>query len=253
MKLIKGFDLPNESLSRNHNLIPKYDLAWRDWLQTTGKQFKNSIPTNGIVESIEKICSGNEYNRFVIIKGEVAFYKILLEYHSKNYIEIEPNEWDKLQDDDLICLSMPFSPIASIPDWYKTLCDYIENKNIYMFIDGAYLGTIKKKIHIPDNCILFATSISKCFNASALRAGILFYDKVPVLFKSKVLIKNYNYISMKKTIELLDKYDYYYTYNNYWHVQKMICAGWNLKAADSVLVGYDSDSRYCISDFHRNI
>ena len=79
MKLIKGFDLPNESLSRNYDLIPKYDLAWRDWLQTTGKQFKNSIPTNGIVESIEKICSSNEYKRFVIIKGEVAFYKILLD------------------------------------------------------------------------------------------------------------------------------------------------------------------------------
>lgn len=248
-KVIHGFDLPNESLSRDYGLVSRYDKTWRSWLQTEGKVFDHSIPTNGIIESIEKICSSNEYKRFVIIQDEVEFYSLILRYHSKNFTVIKAGDWNRLQEDDLICLSMPFSFNGSIPDWYQDLCNYIEDKKINMFLDGAYLGTINKKLYIPDNCILFATSISKCFNASGLRAGILFYDKLPSLFKAKFLIANYNYTSMRKAIELLNIYDYYYMHRNYWHIQKLVCATHNIQPADSVILGYD-ESRHCIPDLY---
>ena len=145
---------------------------------------------------------------------------------------------------------MPFAPIASITDWYYDLCRYISTKKIYMFIDGAYLGTINKKLFIPDNCILFAVSTSKCFNASGLRTGILFCDKVPSLFKTKTYLQNYNYYSMEKAIELLNKYDYYYAYNKYASIQKEICKKYGLTVADSVVLGYKGDLRYCIPKLH---
>jgi len=150
--VIHGFDLPNENLNRQYSLVTRYEQTWRDWLALT--KFNHAIPTNGIVESIEKICSSNDYVRFVIIENEVKFYQSILDYYNQNYIVIKPGEWDKLEENDLICLSMPFAPIASITDWYYDLCKYIQDKPIYMFIDGAYLGTINKRLYIPDNCIV---------------------------------------------------------------------------------------------------
>ena len=244
--VIYGFDLPNENLGRQYNLIQKYEQTWRDWLGLI--RFKHAIPTNGIVESIEKICSSKDYQIFVIIEGEVKFYELIL--RDKNYTIIKASEWNKLQEGDLICLSMPFSPIGSIPDLYYGLCEYIKDKPIYMFIDGAYLGTINKKLHIPDNCILFAVSVSKCFNASGLRAGILFCEEIPSLFKTKVYIKNYNYYAMEKAIELLKKYDYYYMYDQYRDIQLKICKENNLTPADSVVLGYNCKSRHCISKLY---
>lgn len=246
--VIYGFDLPNENLARQYSMSYEYELVWRDWLSLT--KFKVGIPTNGIVESIEKICSSKDYKRFVIIKGEVKFYESILKHYNQNFIEIEPGQWGQLSDGDLICLSMPFAPIGSITDWYFDLCEYIEGKPIYMFIDGAYLGTINKKLYIPDNCILFACSISKCFNASGLRAGILFCDEVPSLFKTKVYLANYNYYAMEKAIDLLKTYDYYYTYDTYINTQIEVCKKYNLIQADSVLLGYDKNSRHCIAKLH---
>jgi histidinol-phosphate/aromatic aminotransferase/cobyric acid decarboxylase-like protein len=242
--VIHGFNLPNENLDRKYSLINQYEEAWRDWLALT--KFDHAIPTNGIVESIEKICSSSDYNRFVIIENEVKFYQSILDNYNQNYIVIKPGEWDRLEANDLICLSMPFAPIASITDWYYDLCEYIQDKPIYMFIDGAYLGTINQRLYIPDNCILFAVSISKCFNASGLRAGILFCNNIPSLFKTKVHLANYNYYAMEKTIELLQTYDYYYMYDTYANIQKEICEKNNLIAADSVVLGYNETSRHCI-------
>ena len=242
--VIHGFDLPNENLNRQYSLVTRYEQTWRDWLALT--KFNHAIPTNGIVESIEKICSSNDYVRFVIIENEVKFYQSILDYYNQNYIVIKPGEWDKLEENDLICLSMPFAPIASITDWYYDLCKYIQDKPIYMFIDGAYLGTINKRLYIPDNCILFAVSISKCFNASGLRAGILFCNEIPSLFKTKVHLANYNYYAMEKAIELLETYDYYYMYDTYAEIQKEICKKNKLTTADSVVLGYNKTSRHCI-------
>lgn len=247
--VIHGYDLPNESLGRNYDLIEKYENAWRSWLGLSS--FEYAIPTNGIVESIEKICSSKDYKRFVIIENEVKFYESILKNYNQNYIVIRPYDWAVLHEDDLICLSMPFSPIASIPTWYYDLCRYIKDKSIFMFIDGAYLGTIGEKLHIPENCKLFAVSVSKCFNASGLRSGMLFCEHVPTLFKTKVHLANYNYYAMAKTIELLNEYDYYYMYDTFRDTQLKICEEQGLTPADSVVLGYNKDLRVCIPKFYR--
>lgn len=237
--VISGFDLINENLSRKYDLIDHFTYTWKIWIDSYGKtEFNYSIPINGIVESIEKICSSNEFKRFVLIKGEVDFYKIVLENHKKNYLIIEPGQWHLLENNDLICISMPFSPIASIPEWYYDLCNYVDNKNIILFIDGAYLGTINKKIYIPKNCKFFSLSVSKCFNASGLRSGILFCDQITSTFKTKFLLKNYNYYAMEKVIELLKNNNYYACYAKNSSFALEFCKKNNLTMADSVVLGY---------------
>jgi histidinol-phosphate/aromatic aminotransferase/cobyric acid decarboxylase-like protein len=236
--IISGFDV-NENLSRKYDLIDHFASTWETWIDSYGKtKFDYSIPINGIVESIEKICSSNEFNRFVLIKGEVEFYRVILENHKKNFLIIEPGQWNLLENNDLICISMPFSPTASIPEWYFNLCDYINNKNIRLFIDGAYLGTINKKIYIPNNCKFFSLSVSKCFNASGLRSGILFCDQIISTFKTKFLLKNYNYYAMEKAIELLKKYNYYDCYTKHINFASEFCEKNNLTLSDSVVLGY---------------
>lgn len=240
--IITGFNLPNEHLSRNYELVKTYENVWLNWLNTTGKKkFNFNIPINGIVESIEKICSSSEFERFVLIRGEVDFYKNVLLNYSKNFIIIDPGQWNLLKDNDLICLSMPFSPFGNIPEWYFDLIKYTSNKNIFLFIDGAYLGTIEKTLYIPANCKYLAVSVSKCFNASGLRSGILFCDHVLKNFVIKKNLENYNYYAMEKTIDLLTKYNSLYTFNKYRQFQVDVCKKYNLIPSESVVLGYTFD------------
>ena len=81
--VIHGFDLPEQNLGRQYELIDQYETAWRDWLALN--KFEHAIPTNGIVESIEKICSSKDFTRFVIIENEVKFYQLILDHYNQNY------------------------------------------------------------------------------------------------------------------------------------------------------------------------
>lgn len=243
--VIVGFDLENENLNRNYKLIEIFSNSWKIWVNNLGKtDFNYSIPINGIVESIEKICSSDDFDRFVLIKGEVDFYKVVLNTYKKNYIIIEPGQWNLIKNTDLVCLSMPFSPIASIPEWYSDLCEYADSNNLKLFIDGAYLGTIKKKIYIPQSCKFFSLSVSKCFNASGLRSGILFCDQLTSTFKTKFLLKNYNYFAMQKVIDLLNTYDYYHCYNHFFNFSSSFCEKNKLILSDSVVLGYTYDLQH---------
>ena len=247
--VIYGYDT-QEFLGRNYGLIDPFCDTWKGWLEFAiyGKRnFQKSIPINGIVEAIEKICTSN-FKRFVIFKGEVKFYEHIFKTYKKDYIILDPKDFDKITPSDLVCLSMPFSPTASIPLWYKELCQYLEKNNIDTFIDGAYIGTINKKVYIPSTCKFFAVSCSKPFNASGLRSGILLCDKILENFKTKVKLGNYNYYSMLKSIELLDNYNCFYAYNKFRKLQENFSVKNTLLCGDSVVLSYTKDNNHHLKE-----
>lgn len=239
--IINGYSLPNLNYDRNYELIEKFNKTWYEWLQPTllnKTNFKYHMPINGIVEAIEKICSSQDYERYVIFEGEVKYYENILKIYKKKFIKIKYNQLDKIENNDLVCCSMPFSPFGSIPEWYSDLCSFVEEKNIPMFIDGAYLGTVNKKVYIPTTCIFFAASVTKCFNAPALRSGILMFDNLLSTFCAKYKLANYNYYSMEKAITLLNNFDCFYTYNKYIKQYLKFCSTNNLEISDSVVLAY---------------
>lgn len=243
--VIHGYDTVY-SLGRNYDLIEPFVQSWKSWLEPAiygKKEFKIKIPINGIVEAIEKICTSN-FKRFVIFEGEVKFYQHIFETYNKEYIVINPTQFNQIESEDLVCLSMPFSPVASVPIWYADLYQYLEKNNIPVFIDGAYIGTIGKSIYIPKTCKFFAVSCSKPFNAGGLRSGILFCDEIIDNFKSKVKIANYNYYAMEKTIELLDQFDCFYAYNNFRSLQENYSIKNNLICSESVVLSYTKDENH---------
>jgi len=249
--VIHGYNIFEKKLNRQYDLIDPYISSWIKWFMPgiCGKTtFKHYIPINGIVEAIEKICSNKTFNRFVILQGEVPFYENILKAQKQNYIKINPNNLSEIKSGDLVCISMPFSATASIPDWYKELCDYLEKHNIQSFIDGAYIGTINKSVYIPSTCIFFSLSCSKPFNASGLRSGILCCEEILDSFIPKIKLANYNYYTMETSIELLEKYNCFYVYNYFRRLQEDYCSLHNLICSDSVVLSYTFNLDHNLKD-----
>lgn len=239
--VIKGITVKvTENYQRNYELIDVFNNAWIEWLKLGVQNqlyFQNYIPTNGIVESIEKICSDSSFGTFGILHGEVGFYKQIFKAYNINYKIIKTI--DDMINIDLICMSYPFSAYGSITDFQSNIVDYCEKNNIKMFLDGAYIGTTGNLFSIPKCCEFLALSASKPFNAPGLRSGILFTKQsIPKNFKTKIYLGNYNYFSMPQVISLLQENSIFSLYQNYRKFQEKIANTYKLDYGQSVILLY---------------
>lgn len=249
MIIITGMHPKNKfdvALTRHDTNVDEHIKLWKDWLlkdDLLDISFDKYIamPTQGIVEAIEKICSQRNIKRYVLIAGEVPFYQLSLSKQERNFIVIQPKEYQQIKQGDLLCLSMPFSPFASMMNWYDSLMQYCDLNNIDVFLDCAYFGTTNKKIRIYDCVKYLSFSLSKPYGIPGLRAGILFCKTIPDMLKTKYAIYNYHFYAMKKANEYLQTYSPLYSYNTYRDDQLRVCEEFQLIPSDSVVLGYTSN------------
>lgn len=260
------------------NLNPTTNLYNEDIQQDFTELFFNWINNSKLnnIQGLEsfthrKLCNGtaqafdhwywrHKNRTFRFFKGEFMYHSAVLKHGGMwSYIEDR-----KLQSNDAVIISVPFSDYGTQHDQLKYILNQCDMLGIPVLLDFAYYPCTKNLDINLDSfpCVETITfSISKAFyGAEFLRVGMrlerVYTDDGIDVFNSVEMI---NRVSLSIAMSLIANYTVDHNWNTYSEAYNQVCKELNLETTDCIMFGTGGDeyadynrgsdkNRVCISE-----
>jgi len=228
---------PKITFEKLNNLTHEdLDLTWRKWLLSSNHNtisgldfFKYSSFSPGTTDAFGEFISRYPNRRIRVSRNDFILTKILSKSYNRELLYLEDS---KIERDDCLIISLPFSGNGDIYPNFDDLLNDCDKSDVPVFIDGAYFG-ISNNIHYPldRKCIKdFVLSLSKNLAGNPLRLGIRFTKEqiddgiTAGLLGSDIFDRLGSYIS----IELLNNFSHNWTIEKYRNKSNEICEHFGL-------------------------
>ena len=240
------------------NLIQEYCNIYSKWIQSSKlnnlinlDKFKSKMFVHGTSQSFDFFYLTNHNKRFRVFKGDFKYHQIMWK-HKFNWCYLED---DRIQTDDAVIMSLPFSDCGDIhPQTYEILNE-CEKWEVPVFIDCAYM-IMSRDIEFDFNreCIQGVSfSMSKGFyGAEYLRIGIRFTrehidDPVEVFNSFKMV----NWIGLDIGLKIVNNFETDYIQNKYYSKQIEICKELKINPSKCVIFGITDKTHSKFGDYNR--
>ena len=238
--------------------IPEFCGNYLNWILSTKlnnliglDNFNSKQYVHGTCQSFDFFYLAHPRKRMRCFKGDFIYHR--LSWDKKfNWCYLED---DRIQTDDAVIMSLPFSDTGDIhPQTYEIL-DECDKWGVSVFIDSAYMG-IARDIDFDFNreCIQGVSfSMSKGFyGAEKLRIGLRLtreYQDDPVeVFNSMQLL---NTIGVHVGQKIIDNYSVDYNVETYRDRQEELCNQLKIDYSKCVLFGIGDKHHPQFKDFDR--
>jgi len=221
------------------------DTAWREWLTASSynrvnglEQFNSSCFSAGTTPAFGEFISRFPNRRVRVSRSDFVITRILCTAYQRpmTYLEIE-----KLDKNDCLILSFPFSGNGSYYPDHEALLNSADELNIPVFVDAAYFGIshgIDYPLHRP--CVTdFAVSLSKNLAGNTFRTGVRFTRK-PIddgLSATLIAANIFDRINSYLAIKLLAQFPHDWLIDKYCSPSKTICLQNNLTPTQTITIG----------------
>lgn len=226
------------------------DRAWRHWLQCSSYNQVTGLNTMlysafcpGVTDAFGEFIARYPSRRVRVSRSDFVLTKILCRSWHRSWLSLEEAELD---NNDCLIMSLPFSGNGSFyPEWDNILNE-CNQKQIPVFIDGAYFG-ISHGIRYPleYQCITdFSISLSKNLAGNPLRLGIRFTkdnidDGITAgLIGSDIFDRLGAFISIK----LLEEFPHDWFINKYKSIGLSICQQYGLEPTNTLTLALGNKS-----------
>ena len=227
------------------------DHVWRHWLSNSIYNtvigldtFKYSCFASGTTPVFGEFIARYNIRRIRVSRSDFVLTQILSQTYNR---KIQYLEDEKLDANDCVILSFPFSGNGSYYPDYLTLLDRADILGIPVFVDGAYFG-ISHGIDYPLNrkCVTdFATSLSKNLAGAPFRMGIRFtrYPVDDTISAGLIGSDLFDRLNASLSIQLLKQFSHNWIIEKYRPVSDQICFTNNLAPTNTVTIGLDNNCR----------
>jgi hypothetical protein len=255
MPLISAFPISNNQIKLEpvtgvaKELLPQYLSAWRNWMQSGSiqfsgfEQYQHAAFCHGTVQAFDHFFIKHHSRRMRFFRGEFMYHQVCL----RNSVPWCFVEDDKLDKNDAVVVSCPFSDLGDIHPDLPSLLETCDKLNIPVLIDMAY-ACISKDMHIDLDhpCIeTVTTSLSKAFDgAQFLRAGIRWQkqdldDGIDFFNKNFQVSTN----SLALALDYMQKFGYDNNWMIYGDIYEQIIAELDIAPTKCILFGL-GDTRF---------
>ncbi len=224
---------------------------YREWILSTTlnkvsglENFPCAVYSNATTEVFDKFYMKNNKRRFRCFRGEYVYHQIAWRNHWPDWKFLED---DKLEKNDAVVISLPFSDTGSKHLQMDDLLSQCSNLKIPVLVDCAYFGVCSNiEFDFSHSCITdIAFSLSKTFPLAYARIGMRLTrvdddDSLLMLHK----IGYTNRFGAALGLELIEKYSPDYIVNKYKKAQLDLCKNLGIEPSDTVLFGIDFSNRY---------
>lgn len=223
--------------------------SYRKWIMSSTfvfglEQFAVSTYSNGTTESFDKFYLKHHLRRFRCFKGEYMYHPASGRNYCPSWKFLED---DKLDKNDAVVVSYPFSDTGEEHPKMKLILDQCFLLGIPVLIDCAFFGLTGKSIidisHPAINAVTF--SLSKFLPVSHLRIGIRFTkidDDDTLLISHK---HGYvNRLGAGVGLKIFENYRPDYNYTKYKELQEKFCTQLGIRPSKSVIFGIDEHNKY---------
>jgi hypothetical protein len=220
------------------------DQSWRNWLTNSSynsvaglDQFNYSCFSAGTTPAFGEFISRFPTRRVRSSRSDFVLTQILARSYGRSIVSLED---EKLDSNDCVIISFPFSGNGSFYPGYNELLDSADQLKVPVFIDGAYFG-ISHGITYPLQrpCITdFAVSLSKNLSANSSRLGIRFTRNAVDDGISAGLIMNnvFDKLNAYISIQLLNHFSHDWIINKYIPLNALVCKQHNLTPTPTVTI-----------------
>lgn len=237
------------------------DRAWRSWLgQSTFndiaglEQFKYSCFSPGTTASFGDFISRWPGRRVRVSRSDFILTSVLSRAYNRL---LKPLEEGKIEHNDCVIISFPYSGNGSYYSGWEELLDQAEALRVPVFVDGAYFS-ISHGIKYPLDriCVTdFVTSITKSISGTSFRLGIRFTrenvdDSLSAsLYGSNLFDRLNGYLSIK----LLEQFPHDWIINKYLQRSQEIATKHNLTPTNTItlMLGGQEYKEFKRGDFNR--
>lgn len=237
--------------------IKEYFSTFKHWITSskynniTGlEQFNILSYSCGSLESIVSFVHRHAFKkRLRFSRAEFVASKIASNHCGANYLFLEE---DKIQKNDAVIVSLPFSGNGNYYPNYKELIKNCDELEVPVLLDISYFGISHgMNIELNNKCITDAVfSLSKPMSVQ-LRLGIRFCkidhdDLVQVNSNGKL----FNRLSATIGIELMKKFSHDWLVEKYLPRYENVCKRYKLKQTPTFTLATSEDIAY--REFQRN-
>lgn len=249
----KVIDVLNDPLKlstviNDETVHTRFLTQYRSWIQSTKnntisglEQYPYACFTNGTTESFDKFYAKYSTRRFRFFKGEFVYHRLSCRNNNYNWAYLEDA---KLDNNDVVIISFPFSDTGSKHVQLDDVLDTCDQLGITVLLDCAYFGICNNlDFNFTHRCIKEITfSLSKTFYSAYLRIGMRLSrqdDDDPLFVTNKM--GYVNRLSAQIGITLLDQFGPDYIFDKYRQRQLEYCNILNVEPSSCVLFGIGDD------------
>lgn len=240
----------------NDNIHTDFLSKYRNWIQSTKNntvkglnEFPYACFTNGTTETFDKFYAKHSTRRFRFFKGEFVYHRLSCR---NNYYDWAYIEDDKLDKNDVVIVSLPFSDTGNKHEKLDYILRDCSALDIPVLLDCAYFGVCSGlNFDFTHDCIQTITfSLSKTFYSAYLRIGMRLTkedDDDPLFVTNKM--GYVNRASAYLGLTLLDNFGPDYIFNKFRQRQLVYCNTLDVEPSNCVLFGI-GDRRW--NEYNRN-
>ena len=242
----------------DEDIVPKFINRYYEWIQESklnslsGLDKFNSIDfVHGTSQAFDFWYQKHHNRRFRCFKGDYVYHKVSW----KNYFDWAYIEDDKLDSNDAVVISIPFSDFGSVHPGLNDLLDICDKLNVPVFVDAAYYCIARDiNFNLDRKCIdTIAFSMSKAFyGAERLRIGLRCRktneDDGCVLFNQFHCVSK---IAAGVGYELCKSFSPDYNQLKYNKKQTKICNDLNITPSNCVIFGLTDKDHLQFQDYDR--
>ena len=243
----------------NKNLPKNFCNSYLEWIKSSKlnnlinlNKFKSLQYVHGTAQSFDFFYLTNHNKRFRIFRGDFMYHQIMFKRGKFNWRYLED---DRIQTNDAVIMSLPFSDCGDIhPRTYEIL-DECEKWDVPVFIDCAYM-IMSRDIEFDFNreCIQGTSfSMTKGFyGAEHLRIGLRltkeFTDDPVEVFNQFEMI---NWIGPDIGLKLMNNFEVDYIQNKYYDKQIEICKELNIEPSKCAIFGITDKNNFKFKEYDR--
>jgi hypothetical protein len=204
---------------------------YRKWINdiVDTSEFPYFYFVNGVTDAINQWIA-TETRSWQYFEGDYEYANMI----SNNGIKVK-----ELDPAHVLYISNPACATGNFID--------IEDIDVPVILDCAYVGTVeKKKINLPKNTEQIWFSFSKGWGLIGQRLGVVF-TKTP--HKSLDIMKNveaWNYTGVELAIKVIENFEIDTTWKVYRNKQLEICKNYNFQPADCFFIANSTDLVYAV-------
>jgi histidinol-phosphate/aromatic aminotransferase/cobyric acid decarboxylase-like protein len=226
----------------------KFLNEYQAWIMATKNncvigldEYKYACYSNGTTEAFDKFYAKHSKKRFRFFKGEFVYHRLSCRNNNYDWNYIED---DKLDSNDVVIISLPFSDTGNAHESLHTVLTTCEELKIPVLLDCAYFGICNDiTFDLRYKCITDVTfSLSKSLYAAHLRIGMRLTredDDDPLFVTNKIGYINRTSAYIGRM--LLRNFSPDYIYNKYRDRQIKYCNILNVEPSNCVIFGIGDD------------